>query len=109
MDQSGSQLLFLDGQGNLHSSSSKQLQELFWPKGSNYKGIDLRNEIELKVRQLLGRTELSEIASTAKVLVEISDQQGGKQNIFNATETKDLGQKSSNAGFSTSKINLSPR
>ena len=73
MNKSGSQLLFLDGKGNLHSSSSKQLQELFWPSGTNYKGVDLRNEIEHKVRQLLGRTELSEIASTAKVLVEISD------------------------------------
>ena len=29
-------------------------------------------EIELKVRQLLARTELKEIAETAQVLVEIS-------------------------------------
>ena len=69
----GSQLLFLDEKGNLHNSSSKELQDLFMPRGAIYSGIDLRDEIEHKVRQLLGRTELKEIASTAKVLVEISD------------------------------------
>lgn len=73
MDESGSQLLFLDGKGNLHNSSSKQLHDIFLPKGQQYNGLDLRREIELKVRQVLGRTELKEIASTAKVLVEISD------------------------------------
>lgn len=81
LDESGSQLLFLDGKGNLHNSSSKQLHEIFLPKGSQYKGLDLRSEIEQKVRQLLGRTELKEIASTAKVLVEISDQTNS-QNMF---------------------------
>ena len=73
MEASGSQLLFLDAQGNLHNSSSKQLHQMFLPPGTTYSGPDLRNEIEHKVRQLLGRTELKEIASTAKVLVEISD------------------------------------
>ena len=66
-------MLFLDEKGNLHNSSSKELQDLFMPRGAIYSGIDLRDEIEHKVRQLLGRTELKEIASTAKVLVEISD------------------------------------
>lgn len=50
LDESGSQLLFLDGQGNLHNSSSRQLHEMFLPKGSTYSGPDLRREIEHKVR-----------------------------------------------------------
>ena len=81
LDESGSQLLFLDGKGNLHDSSSRELHEMFLPKGAIYSGVDLRNEIEHKVRQLLGRTELKEIASTAKVLVEISDT-NSSQNVL---------------------------
>ena len=54
---------------------------MFMPRGSIYHGNDLRDEIEHKVRQLLGRTELKEIASTAKVLVEISDHTSS-QNMF---------------------------
>ena len=81
LNETGSQLLFLDGKGNLHTSSSRQLHEMFLPKGAVYSGPDLRREIEHKVRQLLGRTELKEIASTAKVLVEISDNTSS-QNMF---------------------------
>ena len=54
---------------------------MFLPKGATYSGPDLRREIEHKVRQLLGRTELKEIASTAKVLVEIADNTSS-QNMF---------------------------
>ena len=54
MNENGSQLLFLDGKGNIHSSSSRQLHEIFFPNASQdistNKGIDLRNEIEMKVR-----------------------------------------------------------
>ena len=58
----------------MHTSSSKQLREIFLPNGgADFKGVDIRQEIELKVRQLLGRTELKDIAGSAKVLVEISD------------------------------------
>ena len=46
---------------------------MFMPVGMKYSGVDLRNEIEQKFMQLLDRTELKEIASTAKILVEISD------------------------------------
>lgn len=73
IEDGGSKLLFLDGEGNLHNSSSKHLHKMFLPQGANYSGPDLRAEIEQKVRQLLGRTELKEIAGSAKVLVEISD------------------------------------
>ena len=76
-------MLFLDGQGNLHNSSSKHLHKLFLPNGASYSGPDLRSEIEQKVRQLLGRTELKEIAGSAKVLVEISDHTQS-HNMFNS-------------------------
>ena len=55
---------------------------MFLPKGTTYSGPDLRREIEHKVRQLLGRTELKEIASTAKVLVEIADQSSSQNNLL---------------------------
>lgn len=91
---------------------------MFLPKGSSYSGPDLRKEIEHKVRQLLGRTELKEIASTAKVLVEISENTSS-QNMFPQQNLKNDGSdqqfnsilppNKNVSGLNTQKIYLSPR
>ena len=62
--EQGSNLLFLDG--------SNRSQGSIVIKNSS-KTLNLGADVEQKVRQLLGRTELKGIAETAKVLVEISD------------------------------------
>ena len=71
--QSGSQLFFLDGKDEQAKlSSSKKLQTILQTKSGGL-GMNLGEDVEAKVRQLLARTELKEIAETARVLVEISD------------------------------------
>ena len=56
--------MFLDGTNK--SSGSMLIKE-------SAKTLRLGPDVEQKVRQLLGRTELQGIAETAKVLVEIAD------------------------------------
>ena len=62
--EQGSNLLFLDGSNRSNGSIIIK---------NSSKALNLGADVEQKVRQLLGRTELKGIADTAKVLVEISD------------------------------------
>ena len=111
--QSGSQLFFLDGKSNTtKTQSQKKLQSILKTQCGSI-GLHLGEDVESKVRQLLARTELKEIAETARVLVEISDNaQNSTLGSLNSAlggsklDTKQLNKPSS---LMASKINLSPR
>ena len=91
----GSGLLFLDGSNK--NSGSLIIKD-------SAKTLRLGPDVEQKVRQLLGRTELKGIAETAKVLVEIAD------NTFQSTNNMHQRSNLNNvSSMMTGQIQLSPR
>ena len=75
--------------------------------------MNLGEDVEAKVRQLLARTELKEIAETARVLVEISDNTQSTLGNIGSTLNEDVQSKKTEmkkiSSLMTTKMNLSPR